>query len=195
MSLFDNEALRPILGRARSDEEFRNLLAANPLAALAGYDLTEEQRLLLVLPNFSWVIEDKLAGLARPQSEDSLKLLKSKGVDALVSLTEDPLDPALLEKYQIQAVHLPVPDFTAPSLDQLDQAVHSIDAFLDQGQKVGVHCGAGLGRTGTVLAAYLVSKGASAREAIGQVRAKRPHSIETAEQEAIVVTYRDHLSA
>ena len=195
MSMFDSEALNPVLSRARSDQEFRNLLVSNPLAALEGYDLTEEQKLMLVLPNFSWVLEGKLAGLARPQSEDSLKLLKSKGVEALVSLTEDPLDPAMLEKYQIQAVHLPIPDFTAPSLDQLDQAVRSIDVFLDQGQKVGVHCGAGLGRTGTILAAYLVSKGASAGEAISQIRAKRPHSIETAEQEAIITAYRDHLSA
>jgi atypical dual specificity phosphatase len=48
---------------------------------------------------------------------------------------------------------------------------------------VNVHCRAGKGRTGTVLAAYFVSKGMSAAEALQRVRELRPGSIETPEQE------------
>ena len=47
---------------------------------------------------------------------------------------------------------------------------------------VAVHCGAGLGRTGVVLASYLVTTGMSASSAIAKVRKLRPHSIETDEQ-------------
>jgi protein-tyrosine phosphatase len=47
---------------------------------------------------------------------------------------------------------------------------------------VAVHCGAGLGRTGVVLAAYFVSTGMTAAAAITKVRKLRPHSIETDEQ-------------
>ena len=48
---------------------------------------------------------------------------------------------------------------------------------------VAVHCLAGRGRTGTVLAAYFVHRGLPAREAIQKVRDLRPGSIEVPEQE------------
>jgi atypical dual specificity phosphatase len=50
-------------------------------------------------------------------------------------------------------------------------------------------CGADLGRTGAVLACYLVSLGYNALEATDEVRAKRPGSIETKDQEEAVKTY------
>jgi atypical dual specificity phosphatase len=52
----------------------------------------------------------------------------------------------------------------------------------------------GWGRTGTLLAAYLVSEGMSADEAIYQVRKKRPGSIETFGQEQILHIYEQSLA-
>ena len=49
-----------------------------------------------------------------------------------------------------------------------------------------VHCGAGHGRTGTMLACALVSRGRRAVEAIGELRDLDPGYIETPEQEALV---------
>jgi atypical dual specificity phosphatase len=54
---------------------------------------------------------------------------------------------------------------------------------------VAVHCGAGLGRTGTVLAAYLVAGGEEARAALARVRELRPGSVETADQERAIEAY------
>jgi atypical dual specificity phosphatase len=51
---------------------------------------------------------------------------------------------------------------------------------------VAVHCTAGKGRTGTVLAAYLVTTGLSAHAAIDRVRHLRPGSVETPDQEEAV---------
>ena len=61
--------------------------------------------------------------------------------------------------------------------------VDFIDAALGAGKPVGVSCGSGFGRTGTVLACYLVSTGLNVSEAIKAVRQKRAGSIETPEQE------------
>jgi atypical dual specificity phosphatase len=89
------------------------------------------------------------------------------------------------------ALHLPVVDFTAPSPEQLEQGVATIVQARAAGQRVAVHCGGGLGRTGTLLACYLVQQGMEAEAAVDRVRAVRPGSVETAEQVTAVCAYAE----
>jgi atypical dual specificity phosphatase len=107
-------------------------------------------------------------------------------VSLLVNMHEKPDEPELLSRLGAETLHLPVPGSCAPTQEQLDTGVLAITEALDRDARVAVHCGAGLGRAGTLLAAYLVSQGYSAEEAMQQVRAKRPGSIETLEQEQAV---------
>src|SRR5215217_2268136 len=115
----------------------------------------------LVLGNFSWIIAGHLAGVARPRTEEALALLQDLGVIVFITLTEDALPPDLLTKHRLQAYHSPIRDFTAPSVEQATRIVAKIQDYLEEGQVVAVHCGAGLGRTGTILACYLVAEGMS----------------------------------
>ena len=183
------EIVQHINERMRVDRAFRQDLLASPRRVLQAYPLTEEEKQQIVAPNFSWLIEHRLAGVSYPCSEDAFALLRQLGVRALLNLSEEPWPLDLLSKYQLRGEHLPVADFTAPTLDQVERALIIIDGFLAQGLPVAVHCGAGLGRTGTILACYLVSQGRTAQEATRQVRTKRPGSIETPAQEAVVEAY------
>jgi atypical dual specificity phosphatase len=184
-----DEIVKQIKERMRIDPAFREDLIDSPLLVLQKYPLTEEEKQLFVAPNFGWMIEKRLAGVSYPRSEDAFALLHKLGIQALLNLSEESLSEDLLRKYKFQWKHLPVADFTAPTLEQVKQAITIIDRFLEDGLPVAIHCRAGLGRTGTILACYLVAQGSSATDAIQQVRTRRPGSIETPEQEAVIEEY------
>jgi atypical dual specificity phosphatase len=87
----------------------------------------------------------------------------------------------------LMGVHLPVEDMTAPTPEQLAAAVGAIQRAAAAGLGAAVHCAAGLGRTGTVLACYFVAtRGESAGAAVERVRSLRPGSVETVAQEEAV---------
>jgi atypical dual specificity phosphatase len=141
--------------------------------------------------NFAFVYEDKLAGCAHPGSGGSLReslqvLTQEYGITAILCLTEAPLDQALLAEYKLAFFHLPIEDFSVPPFDATDDAVDFVLHELDRNGRVAVHCGAGYGRTGTLLACCLVALGRSPQEAITQVRQQRPGSIENALQESYI---------
>ena len=136
---------------------------------------------------FDWILPEQVGACVNPYvAQSAVPELLALRIGLLVNLHERPDSPDLLAQLQAQTVHLPVPNSNAPTQDQLDQGVAAIGEALGTGTRVAVHCGAGLGRSGTLIAAYLVSHGSAPDEAIALVRSRRPGSIETAEQEAAV---------
>ena len=146
--------------------------------------------------NFSWLIDGEIAGHSAPQSEDDLNYLKSKGIRALVRMAEShkaQVEAAQVEKLGFSDCHEPVPDFTAPNQVQIERMVTFIRQSVAEGRPVGVSCGAGIGRTGTILACYLVSKCYTAEQAIGEVKRKRGVATETGDQGEAVRSYAKQL--
>ena len=145
-------------------------------------------------PNaFDWLVPGQLAACVNPGvSSSAAAALKEHGVRVLINLHEMPDSPDLLADLGAETLHLPVADYHTPSLEQLELGVTAIRDGLARGVPVAVHCAAGLGRSGTLLAAYLVSQGSEPETAIENVRAVRPGSVETLEQEQIVYAYAQY---
>jgi atypical dual specificity phosphatase len=81
-----------------------------------------------------------------------------------------------------------------PTYEQIDQFVSETEETINQGKGVVAHCFARIGRTGTMIACYLVAKEKlTADAAIKLTRQKRAGSLVTAKQEAIVFEYAARL--
>lgn len=148
--------------------------------------------------SFTVIVPGRLAVMNRPgmysSMREDLTFLRRQGVGAIVSLTTSPLDDAELRAAEITCLHEPVSDFTPPSPVQIEKIIEYMCARHEEpGCMVLVHCGAGLGRSGTVAACYLVYTGMAADQAIARVRELRPFSVETAEQEEAVRAYARNL--
>ena len=145
---------------------------------------------------FTWIEKPLLAALARPSEPEDYAWLREQGVELLLCLTEERPRRDWVEEANLLVFHEPVEDMEAPTQEQLERCVSAIQRANEKNMGVAVHCEAGMGRTGTVLAAYFVARGMSAAEAIARVRRMRPGSVETDEQvEAIELFARQQRRA
>ncbi len=143
--------------------------------------------------NFSWLIDQKLAGSGMPTSFDELDWVVQQGVKSIVTMTENSLPDEWVK--DLNYLHVPTPDLTAPDMDEIDSAVEFINEQINNKTPVMVHCAAGMGRAGTILACYLIKyQKYSAKEAIEKVRKERPGSIQSDVQEMAIGFYEKHIS-
>ncbi len=68
--------------------------------------------------------------VATERLESDLVYLRDQGIDVLVSLTDPPLEPEVLERFVFEVLHLPFPDKGAPTAEQLDRFVAYVDEKL-----------------------------------------------------------------
>lgn len=142
--------------------------------------------------SFTWVIDKKLAGSRAPRSRSELIALKHQGIRALVRLVEpheSRVTTSDIHEAGLEDYNEPVPDFEAPTPAQIDKITAYIDSCLEAGVAVGVSCNAGIGRSGVILACYLVHKGLTAKDALELVRRKRGRGPEVPEQIEAVEAY------
>ena len=129
------------------------------------------------MASMRWIEPNRLLAGAYPRDVDVL-------VQGRVTLVVDLTEEGELEPYDlpsmIRHVRAPIPDFGVPAAEQLRRTLDLIDSEPDG--VVFVHCRGGCGRTGTVVACWLVRHGATLAEALARV-APCP---ETAEQRALI---------
>lgn len=115
-----------------------------------------------------------------------MKWLAENGIGSVLSLTEEPLPDEWTKGFGMESGHIPMKDHKPPNIESMERGVEYIREQLGFGRAVAVHCLAGEGRTGCVLAAYLIkSKGIGADEAIRELRTIKPRFVEKAQLEAV----------
>lgn len=107
----------------------------------------------------NWVT-DKLAVGSAPMSHEDLDSLKAQGVTAILNLCAEFCDLHWIESDAgFETYYLPIPDEEAPDLLELEKALDWLDEVIYLGKRALIHCRHGIGRTGTVLNAFLLRKG------------------------------------
>ena len=135
-----------------------------------------------------WIIPGKLAALALPD-EEQLEHLARLGIKVLISLNEVPPRTFTVSRLGMEHITIPVPNYRAPTQEQIERFVAVVRDRLARNLPVAVHCLAGVGRTGTMLACYFVAEGMRPEQAIRHVRRHRPGAVETDEQERAIWEY------
>lgn len=143
--------------------------------------------------NFSWLINNKLAGSGMPTSFAELDWVIKQGVRSIITMTEEPLPESWIKN--VQYLHVPTEDLSAPDMEKIDLAVDFIQERIKNGEPTMVHCAAGIGRTGTILACYLIKyQNLPVKTAIDKVRQERPGSIQSESQEIAIGLYHKFIN-
>lgn len=141
---------------------------------------------------FCWIIHQKLAGAGQPgltrDIEEDYNYYKSQGISVIVNLTENIILPSPA-KYGFREEHFPINDMSTPNIEAMHKLCQKILRAINAGEKVLLHCKAGLGRTGTILACCLILQGENAQDALQYIRSKNSNYVQTFEQEDFIRNY------
>jgi len=102
--------------------------------------------------NFSFVSE-KVAGASKPNDEQHWDAFEAMGVTDVITVMEMPMPVSLHRTRKLNSHFYEVDDRTPPTKQQMLQMMQVID---ESEGKVVVHCLGGVGRTATVIVAYLM---------------------------------------
>jgi len=136
------------------------------------------------IPESYWILPGRFLAGEYPGRHDAdatrqrIHAFLEAGIDTFIDLTRPDELPsylaALNEQSQLRGLnityqHFPILDRGLPSREEMITTLNAIDAALNDGHKVYLHCWGGVGRTGTAVGCYLVRHGKTGQQALDQL--------------------------
>ena len=136
------------------------------------------------IPESYWVEPGRLLAGEYPAQFDSeqtrrrIDALIQAGFNSFIDLTKPNetiayirtlLDEAKLYEVEFKHRRFPIGDFGLPTPEVMNSILDTIDAELQAGRKIYLHCWGGIGRTSTTVGCYLVRRGKTGEEALRQL--------------------------
>ncbi len=100
-------------------------------------------------------------------------LLNLLGINSSLNLRHEFDDRSINLEFK-NHMYIPIIEYTAPSIDDLNIAVKFIDTEIINGRKVYVHCSEGISRAATIVVAYFIYKGNTIEDSISKLKSVRP---------------------
>lgn len=151
-----------------------------------------------MLTEFYWILDKKLAGSAKPgllnELSDDLEYLHRVGIKLICTLTENPIEEDGEDFNGFDMIHFPINDMGIPTPRHAHEICTHIIENIQNNKPALVHCRAGFGRTGTILACCLVYMGYNPDEAISFIRSRNRGYIQTQSQSDFVYHFKNYLS-
>ena len=106
--------------------------------------------------------------------ENDIFTIQKLGVKCVIDMrSENSFDKSLFESIGINYFNIPVDNYYAPELDQIDNAIEYINSNISVDNKILIHCKEGVGRSSLIIIAYLVTTGLDLFESIKLVQSNR----------------------
>lgn len=113
----------------------------------------------------TWITDYLAVGHA-PMSYAELDSIRDQGITGIVNLCGEFCDLHEIEENAgFEVFYIPIPDETAPSMEEMEKGLEWLDEAVYLGKKVLIHCKHGVGRTGTFITAYMLRRGFNLKKA------------------------------